>query len=40
VDALLPGHHLFTIAGGQTHLDRAIARFKSIQLPAYIGLAG
>lgn len=40
VDALLPGHHLFTVAGGQAHLDRAVAHFKSIQLPPYIGLAG
>ena len=33
VDALLPGHLLFTVRGGQQHIDQAIEAFKSLSVP-------
>ncbi len=29
-DALLSGHHLFTLSGGQSHLDKAVAAFDGL----------
>jgi len=37
VDALLPGHGLFTLKGGQRHIDLAIAESKRGFLPRQIG---
>lgn len=36
VDALLPGHLLFTVTGGQNHINQAIDRFARAQMPASI----
>ena len=33
VDALLPGHLLFTVGGGQQHIDQAIEAFKGLGVP-------
>ncbi len=40
VEALLPGHHLFTIGNGQANIDRAVRSFKEGRLPMYTGLMG
>lgn len=33
IDALLPGHFLFTLRGGQAHIDRAIENLKKCTVP-------
>lgn len=33
VDALLPGHFLWTVRGGQAHIDKALNALKGSQLP-------
>lgn len=33
VDVLLPGHHEFTLAGGQRHIDTAVRRFRDGFVP-------
>jgi len=33
IDALLSGHHLWTLAGGQSHIDRAIGDFQRLWPP-------
>jgi len=33
IDALLPGHFLWTLKGGQEHLDRAVENLKSAWVP-------
>ena len=37
VDVLLPGHGLFTLAGGQRHIDTAIAQLNQGFVPRTIG---
>jgi hydroxyacylglutathione hydrolase len=36
IESLLPGHGIFPIGGGQTHVDRAIAAFDSMVPPGSI----
>jgi hydroxyacylglutathione hydrolase len=33
VDALLPGHFLWTVRGGQAHIDKALKALKGSQIP-------
>ena len=40
VDALLPGHGMFTITGGQSHVDRLLARFRGAYIPPSVGQSG
>ncbi len=33
IEMLLPGHYLFTIRNGQSHIDKAISAFRGLGLP-------
>ncbi|MBX3288266.1 MAG: MBL fold metallo-hydrolase [Acidobacteria bacterium] len=40
VDGLFPGHYLFTVAGGQRHIDAAIASCEKEMVPQTVGQIG
>jgi glyoxylase-like metal-dependent hydrolase (beta-lactamase superfamily II) len=40
IDGLFPGHNLFTVAGGQAHIDAAISQCKKGSIPQSIGHCG
>jgi glyoxylase-like metal-dependent hydrolase (beta-lactamase superfamily II) len=37
IDALLPGHGLLPLTGGQAHIDRALAIFRKLGVPPNLG---
>jgi hydroxyacylglutathione hydrolase len=40
IDGLFPGHMLFTLAGGQQHIDAAIEQCRRSEIPQTIGQCG
>lgn len=37
IDALLPGHGIFTLSGGQRHIDLALEQLNKGLIPRQIG---